>query len=119
MYLRLREDELKDKHRTRMLRVEVLESYRSNRLGGAPRNRLVFYAGSIPEYGMSKPEHQFRFWIGVDRRLDRMRFSPEIEQQIRDTILEKIARPATPLEAISSILTRWQKRQLSLKADTR
>lgn len=111
MYLRLKEDELRDKHRTRMLRVEVLESFRSDRLSGAPRNRLVFYAGSIPEHGLSLPDYQFRFWRGVDMRLARLRFAPEVEQRIRDTILRKIARPASPLEAIFSILKRWQKQQ--------
>jgi len=70
MYLRLKQDVLRDKHRTRMLRVEVLEAYRCDRLNGEPRNRLVFYAGSIPEYGLNLPDYQFRAIIYLTNQVN-------------------------------------------------
>jgi hypothetical protein len=106
MYCRLKPDELRDKHCTRMLRVEVLESFRSDRWSGAPRNRLIFYAGSIPEHGLSKPDYQFRFWRAVDLRLARLHLAPDIEQRIRDTLLARIPRPASLEEVIERVIKR-------------
>jgi hypothetical protein len=106
MYLRLKQDVLQDKHRTRMLRVEVLEAYRSDRLNGAPRNRLIFYAGSIPENGLNLPDYQYRFWRDVDYRLARLHLSPEVEQCVRNTLLSRIPRPASLEAVIASVIKR-------------
>ena len=113
MYLRLKQDVLRDKHRTRMLRVEVLEAYRSDRLNGEPRNRLVFYAGSIPESGLNLPDYQYRFWKAVDYRLARLHLSPEVEQRVRDTLLSRISRPASLEAVIASVIKRSRRRPSS------
>jgi hypothetical protein len=106
MYLRLKQDVLRDKHRTRMLRVEVLESYRNDRLNGEPRNRLVFYAGSVPESGLNLPDYQYRFWRDVDIRLTRLRLSAEVEERVKETLLSRIPRPASLEAVIASVIKR-------------
>jgi len=108
MFLRLKQDVLRDKHRTRMLRVEVLEAYRSDKLNGEPRNRLVFYAGSIPESGLNLPDYQFRFWKAVDYRLARLHLSPDVEQRVRETLLSRIPRPASLEAVIASVIKQFR-----------
>jgi hypothetical protein len=104
MYIRVKEDKLRDKERSTSLRFEVIQSYR-DQVSQRPKSRLIVYLGSIRQTDLNKAPKQELFWRKVDLRLGRLSLSLLDEQNIRNNLRKRVPRPACWNEILSSFLS--------------
>lgn len=83
------------------LKALLVEAYQDN---GSVKHRLIEHLGSIEEKFLAskvrnmREFHQGLFWVGVDKKLDRLGLAPSLRARVEADISQTVSRPTEDWE---------------------